>query len=88
MELMQNAIHVREAQFLQVSSEKTNFVKRLHELMREKKTLTTDFQQAKRNVYLLNRKFNFSVMCHKKMSDNNLKIAESDGDMTSFRTER
>ena len=80
MELMENAIYVRETQFLQVSSEKSYFVKRLHELMREKKTLTTDLQQAKRKIYLLNGQSN---SCHKVIPNNNIKVTESDGDITT-----
>ena len=84
---MENAVHVRDAQFLQVSSEKAYFVKRLHKLMREKKMLTTDLQQAKRNICLLNRKCNSQVMYHKVIPDNNLAV-ESDGDTATIRDER
>jgi len=85
MELMENAVHVRDAQFLQVSSGKTYFVKRLHELMREKKKLTADLQRARRNLHLMNIQSNFNVMCHKEVPDNN---TDSDGNTTTFRTER
>jgi len=85
---MENAAHIREAQFLQVSSEKAYFVKQLHELMKEKKKLTTDLQQAKQNINLLNRKCNSQVMCHKVMPQNKLKEGESDGDTATIRAER
>ncbi|XP_065886681.1 uncharacterized protein [Dysidea avara] len=55
--------------------------------MREKKMLTTDLQQAKRNICLLNRKCNSQVMYHKVIPDNNL-VVESDDDTATIKDER
>ena len=48
--------------------------------MREKKTLTTDLQQAKIKIYLLTGQSN---SCHKVMPNNNIKVTEIDGDITT-----
>jgi len=85
VEVIKDVIHIRDAQFFQVSSEKAYFVNRLHELIKKKKRLTTDLQQAKQNIYLLKRKCDSLVSCYKVMPDNNL---ESDGVTATIKDER